>query len=170
MSSSLSSRILTGQDRHTTTSFFFSSVRPFVRFVVLYYISMPAMMMMMMIMMDDPGVSFSSSFCSYIKTPFFILFGWLVVVEQSSPPLHFFFRKMSSTTNVILQTHRELPRPLVQGFHTLFSTTSGPPGNPVPCFSFRSSIDEWNERTNERTTPMCFSRVSCVYSNDRVAA
>ena len=91
--------------------FFFSSVRPFVRFVVLYYISMPAMMMMMMIMMDDPGVSFSSSFCSYIKTPFFILFGWLVVVEQSSPPLHFFFRKMSSTTNVILHTHTHRTAP-----------------------------------------------------------
>jgi hypothetical protein len=30
VSSSLSSRILTGQDRHTTMSFF-SSVRPFVR-------------------------------------------------------------------------------------------------------------------------------------------
>jgi hypothetical protein len=36
---------------------------------------MPAMMMMMMIMMDDPGVSFSSSFCSYQNAIFY--FVWL---------------------------------------------------------------------------------------------
>ena len=101
-----------------------------------------------------------------IKTPFFILFGWLVVVEQSSPPSPFLFQKnVQHHQRNITHTHRELPRPLVQGFHTLFSTTLGPPGNPVPCFSFRSSIDEWNERTNERTNNanVFFEGIVCVF-------
>ena len=113
---------------------------------------MPAMMMMMMIMMDDPGVSFSSSFCSYIKTPFFILFGWLVVVEQSSPPLHFFFRKMSSTTNVILHTHthtQNCPALWCRGSTPFSRPHQDPRVTPFLVFPFvRPLTNGTNERTN----------------------
>lgn len=107
VSSSLSSRILTGQDRHTTMSFF-SSVRPSVRSFrrpILYLYASD----------DDDDDDYDGwprcvvfiKFLFLSKRHFLFCLVGLLLSNRVLPPLHFFFRKMSSTTNVILHTHTE---------------------------------------------------------------
>lgn len=105
-------------------------------------------------MMDDPGVSFSSSFCSYQNAIFISGSAWLGACccccprvppfSKASPPPTKSPAPQSELYNVILHTHK-VPRPLVQRLHTLFSAA-----RLTRSSLFLDSIDEWNEQKHSQ--------------------
>lgn len=162
VSSSLSSRILTGQNyEFLFCSFLFFPGRP-VRFRRPTSLSLYVARWWWWWWWMTPVCRFHQVSVP-IKTPFLFrarlgLAVVVVVVVQEflrfqKPPPTKSPAPQSELYNVILHTHK-VPRPLVQRLHTLFSTA-----RLTRSSLFLDSIDEWNEQKHSQCVCVCV----CVY-------